>query len=56
MQLVDLQASRLAGAFGYVPVTQLLDFDPDWEIDPGSLHIGEKLGEGEFGVVHKAKW
>ena len=26
------------------------------EIDPGSLEIMEKLGEGEFGVVHKARW
>ena len=26
------------------------------EIDPDSLEIMEKLGEGEFGVVHKAKW
>lgn len=26
------------------------------EIDPNSLEIMEKLGEGEFGVVHKAKW
>lgn len=39
-----------------MPVTSIFDFDPDWEIDPASLQIGEKLGEGEFGVVHKAKW
>ena len=26
------------------------------EIDPDSLEIMEKLVEGEFGVVHKAKW
>jgi hypothetical protein len=56
LQLVDLSVSRLAGGFGYVPVTNLFDFDPDWEIDPASLNIGSKLGEGEFGVVHKAKW
>jgi hypothetical protein len=29
---------------------------PCREIDPDSLEIMEKLGEGEFGVVHKAKW
>lgn len=55
-KLVELPASKLAGGFGYVPVTNLFDFDPDWEIEPESLSIGEKLGEGEFGVVHKAKW
>lgn len=54
-QLVELGASRLAGVFGYVP--QLgWEIDTDWEIDPASLTILEKLGEGEFGVVHKAKW
>ncbi len=29
---------------------------PHREIDPSSLEIMEKLGEGEFGVVHRAKW
>lgn len=35
-------------------------FDPsvaedlrDWEIDPSTLEIGRKVGEGEFGTVHK---
>lgn len=53
--LVELKDSKLAGVFGYVP-QQMFDFDPEWEIDPDSLEIMEKLGEGEFGVVHKAKW
>ncbi|KAL4446296.1 hypothetical protein ABPG77_003103 [Micractinium sp. CCAP 211/92] len=53
--LVELKDSKLAGVFGYVP-QQMFDFDPEWEIDPNSLEIMEKLGEGEFGVVHKAKW
>lgn len=55
MQLIDLSSSKLAGGFGYVPAS-MFNFDPDWEIDPDALHIGDKLGEGEFGVVHKAKW
>ncbi|KAL4856575.1 SUMO-activating enzyme subunit 2 [Chlorella vulgaris] len=53
--LVDLKDSKLAGMFGHVP-QQMFDFDPEWEIDPDSLEIMEKLGEGEFGVVHRAKW
>ncbi|KAI7841021.1 hypothetical protein COHA_005249 [Chlorella ohadii] len=53
--LVELRDSKLAGVFGYVP-QQMFDFDPEWEIDPSSLEIMEKLGEGEFGVVHRAKW
>ena len=54
-KLLDLGTSRLAGVFGYVP-QKMWDFDPDWEIDPASLEVMEKLGEGEFGVVHKARW
>ena len=29
---------------------------PDYEIDPRCLELGEVLGEGEFGVVHRGKW
>lgn len=29
---------------------------PEWEIDPKDLQILEKVGEGEFGTVHRAKW
>jgi len=53
--LVELGSSALAGALGMAP-QKLLDFDPEWEMDPSNLVIMEKLGEGEFGVVHKAKW
>ena len=55
-KLVDLGSSALAGAMGLAPQALALDFDPEWELNPGSLQIMEKLGEGEFGVVHKAKW
>jgi serine/threonine protein kinase len=54
-ELVDLASSRMAGVFGYVPSTAF-EFEEDWELDPNSLTIMEKLGEGEFGVVHKASW
>ena len=30
------------------------DLQPDWEIDPSTLEIGAKVGQGEFGAVHKA--
>ena len=53
--LVELGTSELAGALGMAP-QKLFDFDPEWEIDPDNLDIMEKLGEGEFGVVHKARW
>jgi len=54
-KLVDLGSSALAGALGMAP-QRLLEFDPEWEMDPSNLLIMEKLGEGEFGVVHKARW
>ena len=54
-KLVDLSSSSLAGAMGMAP-QKLFDFDPEWEIDPSKVFIMEKLGEGEFGVVHKARW
>jgi hypothetical protein len=54
-KLIELGSSALAGALGMAP-QKLFDFDPEWEMDPGNLVIMEKLGEGEFGVVHKARW
>ena len=27
-----------------------------WEIDPEEVAFGEKIGEGEFGVVYRATW
>jgi hypothetical protein len=29
------------------------ELQPDWEIDPSTLEIGAKVGQGEFGAVHK---
>lgn len=28
---------------------------PNWEIDPATLEIGPKVGQGEFGSVHKVR-
>lgn len=53
-QLIDLSASSLAGVT-HLP-TPGLDLDPDWEIEPSTLELGDKLGEGEFGVVYRALW
>lgn len=47
-QLVDLSDSPLAGN-----VRIFTDYDPEWEIDPVSLQLLDKIGEGEFGVVYK---
>lgn len=32
------------------------EFLPEWEIDRADIVILDKIGEGEFGVVHKALW
>mmetsp|Transcript_9932 Transcript_9932/g.17884 ORF Transcript_9932/g.17884 Transcript_9932/m.17884 type:complete len:474 (-) Transcript_9932:2297-3718(-) len=52
--LVALENSSLAGHG-----TRMLIMEPDydvWEIDPNELILQHKLGEGEFGVVHKASY
>ena len=32
------------------------DWRHEWEIDPATLEIGPKVGEGEFGTVHKVRY
>jgi tRNA A-37 threonylcarbamoyl transferase component Bud32 len=54
-KLVALEDSPLSGAIVHIP-DNMSDLDPDWEIDPATLIIMDKLGEGEFGIVHKAMW
>lgn len=49
--LVDLADSPLAGN-----VRIFTDYDPEWEIDPATIKLQDKIGEGEFGVVYKANW
>ncbi|KIY93408.1 protein kinase [Monoraphidium neglectum] len=49
--LIDLSDSRLSGnvrIFG--------ELDPEWEIDPKLLQFGDKVGEGEFGIVYRASY
>jgi len=42
-QLVPLNKSPLAGAGMNIPARPF-ELDPDWEVDPASLNIGEKIG------------
>ena len=44
MQLVPLEDSPLSGAIVHIP-DNIADLDPDWEIDPATLIIMDKLGE-----------
>ncbi|CAG9465309.1 unnamed protein product [Pedinophyceae sp. YPF-701] len=60
-KLLSLADSELAGltnlqALGLTPGFEGLDLDPEWEIEPSELHVLEKIGQGEFGTVFKAKW
>lgn len=54
-KLKPLESSKLKGAGINIPARPF-DLDADWEIDPNSLQIEEIIGEGEFGIVHKATW
>ncbi|KAI8473279.1 MAG: protein kinase [Monoraphidium minutum] len=50
-QLIDLSDSRLSGnvrIFG--------ELDPEWEINAKQLQFGDKVGEGEFGIVYRATY
>lgn len=56
-QLVPMEESELVSTLGYKPPPLLAtQISQDWELDPSSIHIKQKLGEGEFGVVHRATW
>lgn len=50
-QLVRLEDSNLS-----LTSLALGEFQPEWEIDRKDIRLLEKIGEGEFGVVHKAIW
>ena len=43
VQLVDLAHSHLSGKMQDIP-DNILDLDPDWEIDPDALVLLEKIG------------
>ena len=40
---MDLEASFLSGKIQKIP-DNILDLDPDWEIDPDALQLLEKIG------------
>lgn len=55
--LIDLQATQLSRYAGSLETSyDNEELQPDWEIDPSTLEIGAKVGQGEFGAVHKARW
>lgn len=49
-QFVSLEESPLAGAARNIPDTPF-ELDPDWEVDPDSLEILEKIGALPFPVA-----
>jgi hypothetical protein len=49
-------ADSALGRAAHLPLDPGFALDPDWEIDPATLVLQGKLGEGEFGVVHRALW
>ncbi|KFM24164.1 Dual specificity protein kinase splA [Auxenochlorella protothecoides] len=56
-KLIPLEDSELVNGLGFrAPQQKASGFALEWELDPSTIHIREKLGEGEFGVVHRAKW
>lgn len=55
VQLVDLAESHLSGKMRDIP-ENIVDLEVDWEIDPDSLHIMEKIGAlGLCAVVMDAR-
>jgi len=49
-------ADSALGRAAPLPLDPGFALDPDWEIDPATLVLQGKIGEGEFGVVHRALW
>lgn len=57
LQLVPLEESDLVMSLGFRSLpSNVSPTTLDWELDQQDISIREKLGEGEFGVVHRAKW
>lgn len=55
--LIDLQTTQASRYAGSMDAAYLRDApEHNWEIDPSTLEIGPKVGQGEFGSVHKARW
>lgn len=54
--LVNLQESAMAGVVNLRPAAALeFGIEAEWEVNPAELTIMNKLGEGEFGEVFKAR-
>ncbi|KAG1673263.1 hypothetical protein FOA52_002543 [Chlamydomonas sp. UWO 241] len=50
-EMVELADSQIANN-----VRLFSGYDPDWEIDISTLTMMDKIGEGEFGEVYRARW
>ena len=53
---VSLVADKQTFQYRYVRVYDKLQLQPEYEINPDELQLVTKVGEGEFGTVHKGKW
>lgn len=51
LQLAPLEDSPLAGAARNIP-DKPFELDPDWEVDPESLEIMEKIGAPQFKLTN----
>lgn len=59
-KLLPLQDSRLAGILNMQEVgvggLDGFELDPEWEIDPRSIELLDRLGEGSFGTVFRGRY
>lgn len=55
--LIELQTTQVTRYAGLMDNAYSNGADEhNWEIDPSTLEIGPKVGQGEFGSVHRARW
>ena len=50
------QSDTFRGAASTVSSALRSEMHPEYEMRGSSLQLGEVLGEGEFGIVHRARW
>lgn len=59
-RLVPLQDSRISGMLNMQELGMVgldgFELDAEWEVDPKSIELLDKLGEGSFGTVYRARY